>query len=308
MNNQSITMFGSTAHNDTTPSPWRGSLSRSEGIAFCMAFLVESLTILIMNVITVVVFTRTRALRKRKLYLMINLTVSDFLVGAVAAPIWVHYLGLDFKLWMTNHRTYHITESFGQLTTFASLINLMMVSLERMYATLWPLKHRVLGRRSYYVLIGLSWTLSIFPFLLNMADRHALIAVESFLAVWLSFTCCALLVISISYVSIWIKIKFGQHPQRHVTTAQDRKLTVSLFLVTAVSLVTWLPTKIIYIAYWFDLSSVNALSYNTYSRMHYFATLLFFANSLVNPIIYSFRMPHFRQAAVRLVCRRLAKG
>ena len=130
-----------------------------------------------------------------------------------------------------------------------------------------------------------------------------MIPLNHYLNFWLSFTCLILLTICISYVSIWIKIKFGRHPQHHVTTAQDRKLTVSLFIVTVVSLVTWLPSQALYVTVvWF-----RSLPYIAFIRLYYSFMLLLFANSLVNPIIYSFRMPQFRQAALRLVCRRSAE-
>lgn len=300
----------STVYNTTLPPRQVAAvLPRSEGVAFCVTSLLESLAIVVMNLITIIAFARDKQLRKRKFYLVINLAVADLLVGVVAVPRFLYTRGERFGLWQ-NKWTFDMrvaSESLENYTIYASLINLMMVSLERMYATLWPLKHHVLGRRSYYVLIGLGWTLSVFPFFFNMAERYALISLSGFFTVWLTFS-CALLVISACYVSIWIKFKFGQHPQHHVNTAQDRKLTVSLFLVTAVSLATWLPSRALQGAFWLRLSSVTSLSFGTSSRMVISTSLLLFANSLVNPIIYSFRMPRYRQAIVRLFCGRSTSG
>ena len=281
-------------------------LPRSEGVVFFVVAIVESLVIIIGNAIVVAAFTRNRLLRKRKFYLLINLAIADSLVGATAVPLWVSNLPRVFNLWeyKGNFRIYFTVEGINVIVCYDSLVNLMMVSLERMYATFWPLKHRVLETRTYYVLIGLCWTLVIFPFSFRLARNYKVISSSTSLYIWSTFTCLILLTICISYVSIWIKIKFGRHPQHHVTTAQDRKLTVSLFIVTAVSLVTWLPFVII--------SQVIPIQYSngismSFIRANHYTSLLFFANSLVNPIIYSFRMPQFRQAALRLVCRRSAE-
>ena len=277
-------------------------LPRSEGIAFCMAFLVESIAIVIGNLITIAAFTRSRRIRKRKFYLLMNLAIADFLVGAIVLPWWVYYLAQKFDLWHCKQDyplSVTLIESFIQLTTFASLINLTMVSLERMYATLWPLKHRVLGKRSYYVLIGLSWTLPIVVPSVNATQRYKLISPNIFYYLWLSFMCCLLLIICTSYVTIWIKMKCGRTIPL-ATTLKNRKLTRCLSLVTAVSLVTWLPASVVYIAYRHGVSSVVS-SHDTFIRIYYSAVLLWFANSLVNPIIYALRMPQFRRASFRLV-------
>ena len=52
-----------------------------------VALTFESVVILIINVITIIAFARTRHLRKRSTYLIINLTVADLLVGAVTGPL-----------------------------------------------------------------------------------------------------------------------------------------------------------------------------------------------------------------------------
>ena len=295
--------MNNSATNSTTLLP------SSEGIVFLTVIVVELLVIITGNAIVVAVFTRNQHLRKRKFYLLINLAVADFLVGVSEASVELqHTIPRKFNMWEykgTVQATI-ILQNIGVFVGFASLISLAMVSLERMYATLWPLKHRVLETRTYYVFIGLSWT--VFPLSFSLVEPHNDISFqpsEQTVSTLMSFTCLILLTICISYVSIWIKIKFGRHPQHHVTTARDRKLTVSLFIVTAVSLVTWLPvvifSKVVFILYP-DGAMPRSVELSFYS-----INLLRLANSLVNPIIYSFRMPQFRQAALRLVCRHSAE-
>ena len=297
------TMNSTTVNNETS---LQQLLPRSEGIVFGVAFILETFAIIIGNAIVIVVFTKNRQLRKRaRFYLLINLAVADLLVGVTIVPLLVSDLARNFDLWeyKWTWQKFIVTECFNLFITFASLISLAMVSLERMYAILWPVNHRLLETRTYYVFIGLSWFLPLLPVAIDLAERHDMIPTDHFLDFWLSFTCFLLLTICISYVSIWIKMKFGRHSQHHVTTAQDRKLTVSLFIVTVVSLVTWLPSQALNVAVvWF-----RPLPYIAFIRLYYSFMLLLFANSLVNPIIYSFRMPQFRQGALSLVYRRSAE-
>ena len=278
-------------------------LPRSEGIVFLTAAIVESLAIMIGNAIVIAVFIRNRQLRRRTFYLVINLAIVDFLVGATAVPWWVGDLPQAFDLWEIkwNVEMYNTVENINLFVDYASLVNLAMISLERMYATLWPVKHRALKTRTYYVLIGLSWFVAFcllsFDLVLwfILSDLYALCVHLLFIFFLILMTC-------VGYIIIWVKIKFGENAQHQVTTAQDRKLTVSLFIVTAIFLVTWLPATI-FIYYVFLTNRVLPISL---SLSYYSVSLLFFINSLANPIIYSFKIPPFRQAVLRLLCRRRA--
>ena len=279
-------------------------LPRSEGIAFCVAFLVESLVIIISNLITITVFTRNRNLRKCKFYLVINLAVADFLVGFVAGPVWVNDLSESFDLWPEYKLGFWgevAPESIELFTKYASLISLTMVSLERMYATLWPVKYRSLKPRTYYVFIAFCWILSLFMPSAYVAMQHKLIQRKTTIYILLAFTCLLLLITCVSYTAIWIKIKLGRNP---LAAVQDIKFTVSLFVVTVVSLATWLPCQVIFCVFLISWSNKSPIWPDSiYQRVLNSTALLLFANSFINPLIYSFRIPEFKQTAARLFGR-----
>ena len=144
------TMNSTTVNNETSPQQL---LPRSEGIVFGVAFIVETFAIIIGNAIVIVVFTKNRRLRKRaRFYLLINLAVADLLVGVTIVPLLVSDLARNFDLWeyKWTWQKFIVAECFNLFITFASLISLAMVSLDRMYAILWPVKHRLLETRTYY--------------------------------------------------------------------------------------------------------------------------------------------------------------
>jgi len=59
-----------------------------------------------------------------------------------------------------------------------------------------------------------------------------------------SFNVFTLLILSISYVVIVVKVKSNPPPQPFGSLASDRKLSVTLFIVTVVSILTILPWAI----------------------------------------------------------------
>ena len=72
----------------------------------------------------------------------------------------------------------------------------------------------------------------------------------------------------------------------------QRKLTVTLFIMTVVSLLLWLP----YVVYTINpFSVIDRFSYLTFLRLKLSFSLLYHTISLVNPIIYTIRMPEFRR-------------
>ena len=246
-------------------------------------------------------------MRKRKFYLLINLAVADFLVGAVVIPWWTYDLAANFDLWTTVEpieSSVAVAESIDLTTKYASLIGLMAVALERTYATMCPLKHHLVEAKTYYLVIALSWALSLIMPSIRVADIYELVPKNTFWFASLSFTSLILLTIIASYVVIWGKVKFGHIPQNSRAAVRNRNLTVSLFLVTGISVVTWLPASVTYASYRIlvDGSGSTSWSYKSYIVVHHSAMVLAFANSLVNPVVYLFRLPHFRQAASTLVC------
>ena len=109
----------------------------------------------IIDAFTLFIFARTLQLRKRSTYLIINLTVADLLIAAVSGPETI-------LVFIRNKRP---KKGFGVLYSIisdmcwiASLGNLVLISLERLQATLYPFRHYFLvGKRIYCMIIIFSW-------------------------------------------------------------------------------------------------------------------------------------------------------
>ena len=278
-------------------------LSRSEAIAWCAAFSIEALVVAIFNFLTIVLFATNRRLRKRKFYLLFNLAIADFVVGAVAIPCIVYHIGRDFGLWKSQWTSgpINISNFLDIFSGFSSIISLVVVSLERLFATFWPFRHRVLQKKVYFIFIALIWVLATFPPSVYAITVYHLMSNKQMGYTWIPFILVLVLIICISYVAILIKVRGGTQPQGHGLTERHRKLTISLLILTVVSLVTWLPFVIYHAMFLFKENFPSDIT------KVYLFKFFHYTNSLVNPIIYALRIPKFRKAAIDLVhCRSLS--
>ena len=187
------------------------------------------------------------------------------------------------------------------LFPFVSLTNIAVISLERFHATFRPFRHRLMKRWVFLVAIAVVWVLSIITLVVvgieySLMTRHPLYLSAS-------YCCLCLIVTFVSYTSILFKFRFGAHPQRHCATAlRQRKLTVTLFIITLVSFLLWLPYSIYFFVDWLT-DIFDSLSPQELHRLIYSLSFLYYANAIVNPILYTIRMPDFKKALLSLFRR-----
>ena len=118
---------------------------------------------------------------------------------------------------------------------FVSLTKIAMISLERFHATFRPFRHRLIKGWAYVVAIVVAW---VFPLIVQVIRLPELLHLIGYhLYILESYSLLCLIVTFVSYTSILFKFCFGAHPQRHCAAAlRQRKLTVTLFITTLVSL------------------------------------------------------------------------
>ena len=161
-------------------------------------FVTEILVIFIINGITIAVFARIRHLRKRSTYLIINLTVADLLVGAVTAPLLIDHHDEE-----TNVLTWSrfIIMAIESVFPVASQVNLFLIALERLHATLFPFRHCLITKWLYFKFIVGSWlVILLIAFVMPSLPRHA-----SPYA-WASLSTVTLLVLTVCYTIIIVNV------------------------------------------------------------------------------------------------------
>ena len=287
----------SVASHYITSHKHQWSLPTSSCIPWFAMLSIECLAIVILNFITIIVFVKQRQLQRKSTYLIIHLAIVDLLAGAVSGPMLIHLLVCSCygKSWdITFSR---ISLAIRTFFPFTSLVNLAFISFERVHATYCPFKHRLITKWVYGLVIAFIYLSAICK-----STIEALIN-RPFSFIWVYSSYSVLLVLMcICYISIYIKVRCSrQHQLNGAAGLRERKLTRTLFLVTIASLLTFLPGVIVNI-----MSFLHIMSFSNRSTLLTIGTImtLFFANSLINPILYAVRMPEFRAGISKMVfCR-----
>ncbi|XP_001622599.2 lysophosphatidic acid receptor 3 [Nematostella vectensis] len=257
-----------------------------------------------MNLLAIATFLINRHLRKKSIYLVINLAISDALNGAVFSPMMCNYLiNIDIShVTLDGDFQFFPRSSDNPLSapirtfvvlTGVHLFTLTLISLERMFATVWPLRHRNSDPRMYVACCIVTWFVVVIFLLAAIAEFNVIAQSGALLAI------LALFIIAVSYLVIFIKVKL-QH-QQHNNTSQlavqkERKLAMTLLLVILTSLLSWFPSLVL----WQlprdiqrKLSVVEHLAINLFCGL----------NPLWDPLIYMYRMPEYNKALKKLVCK-----
>ena len=275
--------------------------SSSECITWFALFLTESVAIVTVNLLSIIIFIKNSNLRTRAMYLVINLTVADNFVGGISSIFLFEILGYDCQIVTVGSNT----APEGNITLFVfrwfpltSLTSIAVISLDRMHATFRPFRHRNIKKWVYWVTIGAIWVFAaVMSTAMTLVSLHSGRQEPLPLYLWLSYCCLCLLVICVSYTSIAVRYWCAVRPQHHGATSRQRKLTVTLLIMTIVSLLFWLP----YLIFTFViLTGRRFLSFQQMMRVRFILLLLFYTNSFVNPIIYTIRIPEFRKALIAL--------
>ena len=230
------------------------------------------------NILIIWMFFKLRR-RKRSSFLLIGLGVADLLVGGLAIPL---FIAAFESASITTRRVFSIVDMF---TSTSSIYTLAVISLERMFAIGWPLRHRTANFRIYICAISIPWIIAaIFTVLTDVyvyiIKRYSVIYLLVF------FPATPLLVMCVAYFVIWRKQKSSIC--NHVI--REAKLGNTRFFITGASVFTWLPFQILIL-----LVNLQITANVSHLQMTIFIIrVLQYSNSFVNVIIYPLRIPEFK--------------
>ena len=255
-------------------------------------FAVELAVISIINGFTILTFARNRHLCKRTTYLIINLTIADFFVGTVSGPMHIYHT-MTFEPGSGFGWGKFIVMFLDNLFTACSLLHLAMLSLERLHATLFPFSHCLMLDRVYFKAVVCIWFLAVIP--ASAAGTFFLIEQQHSKYVWASLVIAVLFTVIVSYFIIALNVKRRAPPYSSGAVSSERKLTVTILVVIVLSTFAFLP-------YLLDAVigiSIKLRGLSAQARFDIQESLnaFFFANSFVNPLVYTLRMKEFRKAA-----------
>ena len=270
--------------------------SKAEGIALCSALSLSLVLIIAGNLLTLVPFAVTKPLRRKSLFLVLNMAFADLMLGAFTLPFYIFFVGGDYQLWTVKYDSEHMTyqifyTSLDYIFLFSSYISAASISCERFYAVFWPFKHRSLSTRTYRVIIFLIWTLAVLvSTLINLLNFYDSSSFESILYVFIPVALGLTIIICVCNIAIWRNFQHQSVDSQHRNKAsRNRRLTKTLLLVSILALLCWLPLIILNVLIYIPATSIPW-------KFYFMVNILNYSNSFVNPIVYVFRIPEFQQA------------
>lgn len=298
MNNKSI-MNATREHQNATSFPQMGL---SSFLLWCTAFGTVNIIVVLTNVLELLVFYSNKfLLRKRHNQFLIMLAVSDIMVGVIVMPLYIYQL---ISWWVNGHEVLQnsVLEVFRAMdifSGFASILTLVMIAADRIYAIVFPLYHKVPPRGVYPSMIASVWILSGLVMVYYFLSKLEILPQEAFIYLLLLSISLSLLVICISYLLVWVRVKcFTIAHGVKGAPFRERRLAELLFLITVIFICTWLPFHVLNFIFHFCKSpSCHPPSVSVV----YFSKLLHYSNSFLNPVVYCYRNSEFRRCLKRLV-------
>ncbi|XP_020631470.1 adenosine receptor A2a-like [Orbicella faveolata] len=253
---------------------------------------------LVTNVLTIAAFTQKR-LRRPPHYLLISLACADFMVASISVPL---YICITLGVTKLTLRSRAAIWFFDFLSGMASIFTLASVSLERLFAMGWPLRHRVIPPITYAVFVTVPWVLALIVASLPLFDMFRLLPHLFMFQVILASCSFPIVVTIIAYITLWFKVKTSDPSGHERSREKDKRLAITLVIASFIFPFTWLPYTIV-------LSIINLCMKCVFSNVKLFNGLsmicmfMHLANSFLNPLVYILRIPEFRGAIRELICR-----
>lgn len=286
------------------------SLSNQEAIQWITGFAGVGILIVVLNLATIFTFAKNSHLRRRSVYCLINLAAADMMYGGFGSAEWFCYFSQYLSNSAFDFNVFLGLNIVAILSLIASVMSLAVVSMERVFATFFPFRHRASGLTMYTGTFAVVWVLALIVSLLcNLVPRTRPEFKGAVTLYWI-FLLASVAVILLSYLSIFIKVKYHDRQQNCLQRLQqfsiqvqrqrrERNLAITLFIMTIISLLTWLPylsVRVLYLQY--SIYEILRICPNTFALV----LLIQFTNSLINPCVYLIRMKDFRKELFSLLC------
>lgn len=290
------------------PTALRGSfIDLQYLVIWCIVYLIIATFAILGNVLIIFVFSKKRNLRTRTNYFVIGLAVGDILVGTLTVPLYVTWLILlynqDYK---ASSLVQTIFSPVDILSGMLSILHLMTISVERVYAIAFPLRHRTSTARINFIFLAIIWITatgiaSLNFFIPKGPEWKGTFLIYSTLGFFVPFS-----VILFAYTSIWIIVKSRTKisRQRARVVRRESRTALTIFALILLFLITWLPFFSLNLV----LFSCSKCAVSVPLQLVLFFKALHYCGSALNPVVYSARMPEFRRPIAILLKERRLTG
>ena len=287
-------------------------IQSSAAIAISAGFILLGVIAVFGNLIVIISVIRNplKKLHTPFNYFLVNLSVCDFVTGAVAMPLTAYYI-------YSKRKGVHLTFSQIELcftTTLAASVILSTCALviDRLIGITHPLKYRQ----------HLSWdkclTFSLLIWILSVAVGLTLTYVgnrsDAFMGFYCSAISCGLIVITVGFFKVYMFLRnheqeFRKRLEESIKVSEqaiiqrcktEKKVTRAFLVILAVFVLSYVP----------GLAFLNVMLYchgcncQLLYILYHIRYLLSVANSSINPIIFTLLLKDFRLSIKALFTRK----
>ncbi|XP_069795432.1 lysophosphatidic acid receptor 3-like [Narcine bancroftii] len=273
--------------------------------AICILF------IFLFNSVIVFVIVLNKQFHYPFYYLLANLAAADVFASLAYIFLLIH-TGKPAK--MLSVHVYFVRQALLDVSLSASIYNLLAIAIERCCSVIKMQVHSTLSKRRVFFLILGIWAMSVvmttipnmgWNCICNISTCSVLAPIysRSFLLFWSLLNLLTLCVITVIYLRIYIYVrKKTSKISSHTTGSLKRrkmpmKLVKTIVTVLGTFIICWTPGLILVL-----LDGLHCTSCNLEGMKKWFL-LLALLNSLINPVIYSYKDQEIWKSIKRLFCQ-----
>lgn len=279
---------------------WDCSLPVAHGITLIFINAMVCVSGTLGNIMVCVAVVTNPRLRRRSNYFLFSLAIADLIVTMISEPLFVAIL---LKKTFFNSCAASLNRPFLvliRLSCTASVLHLAAISVDRLFAVVFPLRHKfIMGSCVSNTMLIACWTVSflapvfhrLVPNILAKVLFGSSILFFSYLVV---FFCYSLIVISLARKR---KMRHQLSPglsQSEKNSRVEARVAVTLAIVILVFTASWIP---FFVIFW----STGKPMVNIYGPAFMWIRTLALSNSAMNFVIYGSRMKNFRESFSKVV-------
>lgn len=279
--------------------------SKGEEIFRDIFIFILMLVILVGNTMIIAAYKKNITLQTGSNAFIVSLAASDWLVGAIAVPLYIVNLrGASTSLLLV--RFYISLDIFSGT---ASVFHLISVTVERYIAISRPFLHHTLLLASYYRVLGVLWFLSLLLSCLDFALTPRVNKNYPFHVLMTMFFVALLIIASLNVLIFKITQSLirntvepaveGDRNRFQRNLRRERKTAATLTIISGTFFIMWLPHVIG--AFVFTFCFPCNLAPVDIGRVGTFVKCMQYANSALNPFIFAFRDGEMRRTIKTMI-------
>ncbi|KAM8975993.1 adenosine receptor A3-like [Pelodytes ibericus] len=272
------------------------------------------------NIMVILAVKVNPGLQNTTFYFIVSLAFADLAVGVLVMPLAI-ILSLGIQL---HFHSCLLMCCLVIILTNASILSLLAIAIDRYLRIKISIRYKsVITSRRIYLSIWFIWIVSFLVGLvplfgwnnrskLDEKERQYLscrftsamsmdymVYFNIFVWVFLPLVIMLVLYIEIFYlIRNQLKQSASQASRNGLFYGKEYKTAKSLALVLLLFALSWLPLSFMNCLFYFNPEIVNS---SVFKSTLFLAILLSHANSVMNPIIYAFRIKKFKDAYIKII-------